>query len=318
MSTDHLLRLAFDAVSARPAEMPPGLEAATLARAQDSGARRRHDGWSPPAPSAITSLTAFLRTAAEVGELLDGLGPDDWRATTAVEDATVRGLVEHMVGVERYVLGCLDRRPRLEAPRRQDHWPVSQEAAAGVSEESDRSLVQIWWSEVLALVEACAELGPDAPVAYHHLAGSLQGMLVVRTFELWTHGDDIRRATGRPLDELDEERLSLMVSELMRVLPFGLALEGCSQSGRTARFDLSGPGGGIFDVSLDVDAVPAPPPPGPNGATAVPDITVTAVAVDLCRLAANRLAWDAFEVHVDGDRSLLEPVLVGAAAFAAD
>ena len=72
-------------------------------------------------------------------------------------------------------------------------------------------------------------------MSYHHLVGTTHGLLVVRTFELWTHGEDLRRATHRPLDELDEGRLSLMVGELMRVLPLGLALNSREQPGRTAR-----------------------------------------------------------------------------------
>ena len=52
--------------------------------------------------------------------------------------------------------------------------------------------------------------------------------------------------------------------------------------------------------------------PGP------PDLTIEASALDLCRLASNRLAVDQIDVRVDGDRSLLEPVLVGASAFAMD
>ena len=74
--------------------------------------------------------------------------------------------------------------------------------------------------EVLELLTACAELGPDEPVRFHHLPGT-RGLMVLRTFELWTHGDDIRQAVGRPLDLLDEGRLSMMVSELMSALPSG-------------------------------------------------------------------------------------------------
>ena len=254
------------------------------------------------------ALRSFITTASELGALLESLGPDEWARPTRIDGATVRQIGEHLVGVERYLLGCLGRRPSLEAPRRQDHWPASRLAAAGITDEPDETLVRQWWSEVLDLIAACSELGPDHAVAYHHLGGSLRGMLVVRVFELWTHGDDVRQATGRPLDLLDEARLSLMVTELMRVLPFGLALSGCAQPGRTARLELTGPGGGVFDVFLD---------PG-VAAAAVPDITLTAAVIDLCRVAANRLDHHDFPVLVEGDRALLEPILVGAAAFSAD
>jgi uncharacterized protein (TIGR03083 family) len=307
LSNDELLQIAFDAVTAGRSDLPEALGVRILAEVPAGGAPTRHQGWSEADGHRVDALNAFIKTAAELADLFDGLTVDDWRRTTAVYGATVRGIVEHLVGVERYILGCLDLRPRLEAPRRQDHWPVSKLAATGLAGEPDETVSRSWWLEVLGLIRACGELGPDQEVTYHHLAGTLQGLLVVRTFELWTHGNDIRQAIGRPADDLDEARLSLMVSELMRVLPLGLALSGCPQPGRTARLHLTGDGGGSFDVPLD-----------PDTAVGEPDITLTTTVIDLCRLAANRLSPDVLDVTVTGDRDLLEPVLVGAAAFAAD
>jgi uncharacterized protein (TIGR03083 family) len=305
LNTDELLDIAFDALLTNGADLPPDLEGRVVAGAVGGAKRGRHPSWDEAGRS--DSLGAFITTAAELGDLIDSLTPDEWERRTRIEGAGVRQVVEHMVGVERYLLGCLHRRPLLAAPRREDHWPVAERAAAGLSGQPHENVAQIWWSEVLDLIAACGELGPDQEVTYHHLAGTLQGLLVVRTFELWTHGDDIRLATGRPADLLDEFRLSLMVNELMRVLPLGLALSDCVQPGLTARLELHGPGGGTFDVSLD-----------PTTTAGAPDITVTTDVIDLCRLAANRLGRDDLDMVVTGDRGLLEPLLVGAAAFAAD
>ena len=312
LTTDELLSIAFDAVIAEQSALPDGLEGLVLGRILTSDKPRRHPGWSAQDPhepdrSRADSLNAFIKTASELALLFDSLSDTDWTRPTGIDGASVRGIVEHLVGVERYLLGCLDRRPRLDAPRRADHWPVSLRAATGLAGEPNETVSQSWWAEVLNLIGACGELGPDRELTYHHLTGSLQGLLVVRTFELWTHGNDIRAAIGRPLDDLDEDRLSLMASELIRVLPFGLALSGCPQPGRTARLELTGTGGGRFDVSLD--------PASPIGP---PDIVLTADLVDFCRLAANRLAPDDLDAIVEGDRRLLAPLLVGAAAFAAD
>jgi uncharacterized protein (TIGR03083 family) len=307
LSTDELLRIAFDAVGAERPDLSPGLEERILSLPGQDQKRGRHQAWSEDGGRRADALNAFIKTAAELADLFDTLTADDWRRSTAVAGASVRDIVEHLVGVERYILGCLDRRPRLEAPRREDHWPVSKMAARELAGEPDQAVSQAWWTEVLAVIAASGELGPDQPVAYHHLAGTLEGLLVVRTFELWTHSNDIREAIGRPADNLDEARLSLMVNELMRVLPLGLALSGCPQPGRTARITLTGEGGGTFDVALDPTT-----PIGP------PDITLTTSVIDLCRLASNRLTAEALDVIVDGDGGLLEPVLVGAGAFAAD
>ena len=82
---------------------------------------------------------------------------------------------------------------------------------------------------------------------------------------------------------------------------------GTTQPGRTARIDLSGPGGASYLVAL-----------APGEVAGLPDITITTSTLDLCRLASNRLSSSLLDLEVDGDRALLEPILVGATAFAAD
>jgi uncharacterized protein (TIGR03083 family) len=299
LSPAELFDIGLDAVEADRSVLPPGMQARVLAAATDH---------QRPRSPTITSLSAFMRTAAELGHLLDTLSPDEWTLPTAVYDSSVRELVVHLVGVERYVLGQLGQRPRLDAPTREDHYPVSRAAAADLDGADGAQVVRVWWQEAMALIAASAEAGPHHPVTFHHLAGSVRGLMVVRTFELWTHDDDIRAATGRPLNDLDDARLSLMSSTLMDLLAQGIALSGTTRSGRTARLELTGPGGGTYDVAL------AP------GETAGPvDVTIRTGALELCRLAADRVAVDALEVDVvDGDRSLLEPILVGAGVFALD
>ena len=309
LNEDQLLEVAFDSAISRVGEMPPGVWG-HIAKTATSGAGRRqaqHPGWSGSSAATLNPLSAFIDTAAEFGLLIDTLSEADWAQRTRVEGTVVRDLVEHLVGMERYLLGQLDRRPRLSADRREDHWPATTAAAADIGDEANDVVAHMWWTEVLDLIAACAELGPDHPVRYHHLAGSVRSLLVSRTFELWTHGDDIRQAVGRPLNLLDEARLSLMVSELMSALPIGVALTGDVLPGRTARFNVTGAGGGTFDVPLALSESPG-----------APDIVVTTDAIGLCRVAANRLPRGELECAVEGDHALLEVVLVAATAFAAD
>ncbi len=307
LSTDALLRIAFDAATVDDAAVHPHVWERVQSAAAGAASPSQHPGWADTDGAQFSALSAFITTADELADLLETLTVDDWTRSTPVEGVTVRALVEHLVSVERYVLGQLDRRPRLEAPRREDHWSLATMLAADMHDKSDRVVGASWWSELLGVVAASAELGPDHEVTYHHLVGSLRGLLVVRTFELWTHGDDIRHATGRPLNLLDEDRLSLMVEQLMRVLPLGLALSDVSRPGHSARVNLTGPGGGSYDVPLAFDEV-----------SGEPDIILTAAVLDFCRLAAGRLTFDDLDVHVEGDRALLRPIFVGATAFAAD
>jgi uncharacterized protein (TIGR03083 family) len=307
LSTRQLLELGLDTAEAAPSHVPAGLRAQVLAAATKRVRPAMHPDWADAGGTGVTPHAAFIKTASELATMLDTLTADEWDAPTGVEGASVRELVAHLVGVERYVLGQLGHGPSFEAPRREDHFPVSQAASADLAGATGPATAQAWWHEVTRLIAVCAELGPQHEVAYHHLAGSVRGMLVVRTFELWTHDDDIRRAINRPPNSLDADRLALMSGDLMNVLNLGMALSGTTQPGRTARLNLMGPGGGTFDVAL-----------APGEIAGLPDITITTTGLDLCRLASNRLSLELVDLAVDGDRSLLEPILVGATAFACD
>lgn len=306
LTTRELLELGLDAVDTDAHEVPSALRNRVLGTTAGSARQLRHPGWVSD-DGSISPLAAFIRTAAGLGAMLDTLAPGDWERPTGVEGSSVRELVAHLVGVERYVLGQLGRRPKLLAPTREDHFPITREAAADMADVAGPDVAAAWWSEVSELISVCGPLDPQHDVGYHHLGGSLRGLLVVRTFELWTHDDDIRRAVNLPPNELDDERLALMSNDLMGVLSLGMALSGTTRPGRTARVDLTGSGGGSYLVAL-----------APGEVAGLPDITITVGTLDLCRLASNRLSSSLLDIEVDGDRTLLEPMLVGATAFAAD
>ncbi|MEY2475719.1 MAG: hypothetical protein QOG87_1034 [Actinomycetota bacterium] len=296
LSQHELLEVGLDAVDVADSDLPDGMSDRIL----DAMSTRT-------AGTQWPSRSAFIRTAAELGQLLDTLTPDEWERQTAVAGSTVRDLVSHLVGVERYVHGQLGAGPRFDAPTRDHHYPVSGEAASDLATAATTELASAWWRELMRSIAACTDAGPDQPIVFHHLSGTVGGLLVIRTFELWTHDEDIRRATGRPANALDDTRLTLMSGVLMQLLAQGMALAGTTRSGRTARFELTGRGAGTFDVALAPDEV-----------AGAPDIVVRTDAVELCRLAANRVAPTDLAVEVTGDRSLLEPILIGAGAFALD
>jgi uncharacterized protein (TIGR03083 family) len=307
LTTRDLLELGLDTVEVDSSDVPAGLRAQVLGAAANRIRPSMHLGWADSGGDGVTPHAAFIKTASELATMLDTLTSDDWAAPTGVEGASVRELVAHLLGVERYVLGQLGQGPSFVAPRREDHFAVSQAAAADIAGATGPATARAWWHEVTRLIAVCGELDPQHEVAYHHLAGSVRGMLVVRTFELWTHDDDIRRAINRPPNPLDADRLALMSSDLMNVLNLGMALSGTTQPGRTARINFMGPGGGTYDIALS-----------PGEIAGLPDITITTTALELCRLASNRLSLELIDLAVDGDRSLLEPILVGATAFACD
>jgi uncharacterized protein (TIGR03083 family) len=182
-----------------------------------------------------------------------------------------------------------------------------------VASWSDRPAAEVLarWQELTgAITDHLAGLDRAAgrqPFHFHYLDAPLSTILITRVFEIWTHEEDIRRATGRPLNDLDSDRLSLMSSQLMAILPAGMGLAGTARPGRSARVRLTGAGAAEFVVAL-----------APDEEAGEPDVTITTEAVELCRLAADRVGIGELVVDVEGDITLLEPVLVGASAFALD
>ena len=173
--------------------------------------------------------------------------------------------------------------------------------------ESPSHVADRWVHAARRLAALGANLPADMPVAVNDVPTSVRGMFVLRTFEVWTHHDDVCRATGRPLSILDAARLSLMSSELVNVLPFALAARGTARPGKSVRIVFTGDGGGVFDQTMDV-----------GSSLGVPDAVITASALDFCRLAANRLTPTELPANVEGDRELVGLVLAAAGAFARD
>ena len=211
-----------------------------------SAPRRRTDGPGPHpgwanGSDGLSTHAAFITTATELYGLLDSLTDDDWTRATDVQDrVSLRELVLHLVGVERYMLGQLGRRAVLDAP----HRPTTSRCCGRPPPTSSARTPH--GSPAAMARRAGPHRGdrkwdPTTRSATTISWAGVQGMLIIRTFELWTHDDDIRRAVGLPANLLDDARLGLMSSTRLG-LPFGMARAGTTRPGRTVRIDLTGPG----------------------------------------------------------------------------
>lgn len=291
------LPLAEAVASEPPADLRPDVLAAALAR--------RPAGRAVPAVRAVTPAEAFERTLGEFHALLRSLSEAEASRSAHEEHGRVRDLVAHLVGVERLNLRWLD--PDGDAPYLPDHVASTRDTVAELAGLPFADVVDRWHAAARAMLAAARRGDQDRQVPFHDIAVSVGGMLTMRTFELWAHGMDIALATDRPLLELDDERMLLMSSRLMDALPLALAYRGVALPGRTARFVLTGPGGGCYDVPLDGGAAPADP-----------DVLVVADVVGLCRVAAARLRPEHLDATVEGDRDLADLVLAHVDAFARD
>ena len=299
---------------------PGGLPAGMRERVLAASWRARPAGRPEPEPAEISPAEAFRRAADALDGLLATLGDDDW-LVPVLRDLDVQGLVGHLIGVEEDVHRCLSGDPGVADT---DHVEASQPAAArqaGCRADQTRAEWRRAVGRTLDLVRARAGSPPGLAfppglaspsgvasppeLALHGMRLSLDTLLVVRAFELWTHENDIRQAAGLPLAVPDPSALRLMTGLAAPALPLGAARTGLDPPVRV-HLVLTGPGGGTWDVLL-----------GEGGRDPEPVRIVTGT-VGFCRLVANRVAPADLDLDITGDRGRAASVLAAAAALALD
>jgi uncharacterized protein (TIGR03083 family) len=278
-------------------------------RALSLARTRRPVGAALHPPEDLRADQAYSRTVDALGRLLSELSPEDWSAPT-IEGWTVKGLVAHLVAVEEYFGRQLGLWPlEIDEALEADHLGMTREFVAAWSDRPAREVLRRWRELTDAIKSHLASLDRAAgrqPIHFHFLDTSLSTVLITRVFEVWTHDEDIRRATGRPAVPPDAARLRRMSRIAVPSLPFGLALSGIEGAGRTVRIVLTGAGGGTWDQAL-----------GLGEAAGEPEATIVVDVVDYCRLAAKRCGPRDVDAVIEGDSELAERVLVGAGVFSA-
>ncbi|MFI6923495.1 maleylpyruvate isomerase family mycothiol-dependent enzyme [Nonomuraea spiralis] len=258
------------------AEPPPTLREAVL-----SGARRRR----APAALGVASVTVpYAEQVALMDDLLAELSLPQWDAPIA-RHGTVRDLVGHLAANDATVAAFMGL-PGAGTAREHRRW---RDQAGSLLERVSRA------GEVLLGVEvALAGVRPArAP---------LRQAMIQRTFETWTHADDIRAATGRPPAPPRDEHVHLIAEFGLALLP--RALKGARRD-VSVTVVLTGPGGGTWTVPLSRAA----------GRVAA---LVSADAVGFCRLLAGRRPPDTFPYAAEGDPALARDLIHAAATLGCD
>jgi hypothetical protein len=294
-------------IAGRPdTPLPDGFAAVALGRAFAARGAGSWHGFGPA--DDIDAGESFARAVRQFEAITESLNEREWRARVATY-GTVHDLVAHLVAVETYTgqqIGLFDD-DVVESPH--DHIRLSVSSTERLRVADHRAVVAEWSNRARAVSAAVAALPQvlSHPASWHGAAIDVASLLVIRTFELWTHGDDVLVATERARHEPDNAQLKLMTNLAAEILPLGLALIGRSHHG-TVRLVLTGRGGGTWRRPLG-----AGEPVGPSD-----DLLLVADAVGFCRLAANRCRPDELDAHVEGDRAIAADVLAGMGALAAD
>jgi len=250
---------------------------------------------------ALAPVEALRRETARFVTLLDSLTPADLDAVT-FNGLTVRELVAHVAIIdEAFVAGAREPANRTLIGAHQVEALTRAELPA-TAEWSFEQICARFYAARRALVDLDRHLSPQDQVGGYTLASAL----IIRTFETWTHCEDIVAAVGRQHQEIEPPVLRTMSELAVQTLPIALAAKGYEFPGSTARIVMTGPGGGDWMIAVTPNEAVAP----------IPHVVLRVPAIDFCRRVADRLAVDDVPIEVEGDLELARAMVDAAPAFA--
>ncbi len=199
----------------------------------------------PAAPQGLRDLVeAFAQTAQAVVDLAHDCSADDLALPTECPGWTVHDQISHVTGVEAWLEGRQDPRVTL---RHYEHIrnELGRKVEFAVEVRRGRSGAEVVaeLEDVLAgrlstlrdptLTDSSVIAGPFGP----DLAATV---VLMRTFDVWAHEQDIRTALGRPGD-LDSPAAAVFVGLVLLQLP-RLIVRGASlEPGECVVVDVTGP-----------------------------------------------------------------------------
>jgi len=277
--------------------VPTGLRDRIMAASRDA----RPAGVAVPEIAPDSPTEAFARAADAFYQMLTSLGDEDWRRPV-LRDLDVQGLVGHLIGVERDVQRCLSGDHEVGSA---NHVDSTQPAARSQAGRAPGLTVADWREAVDRTLALAGRSDLDGMVAIHGVALRVRDLLIARTFELWTHENDIRAVAGLRASVPEPSTLRPMTELATALLPFGAACTDLREP-ISVHLVLTGPGGGTWDVAV------GEPSQDPSQLGIVADV------VGFCRLFANRISPHDLDVLVTGDPRQATSVLAAAAALALD
>lgn len=209
---------------------------------------------------------AMVLAAAEYqrfGDLVHGLGAEDWSAPTDCPAWDVRAMVAHVVGAMAGNASIRENLRQLRRASRGDGPLVDELSALQVRDRTDASPAELV-AEFDRLAPRAVKGRTRVPAPLRRWAGTevvmpygterwTVGYLVdtIYTRDVWMHRIDIARATDRPLD-LRPDHDGRLVADLVA--------EWARRHGRPFTLVLDGPAGGTFTAGaggerLQVDAI---------------------------------------------------------------
>jgi uncharacterized protein (TIGR03083 family) len=287
---------------------PPALRARVLAAAR---ARRAPAGRTELSPAEVHRIELSRAVTA-----LRHLTTDRWDERLDPPELagwTVHDAVVHLAANEALLAQVLGvALPSVPETETANEPRTALAKARHRDQPPTRALDEL--EEAAAAVDAhVSGLSPDQladTIEFWGQTTTLAGNLYARTFETWTHTDDVRRAVGAPEAPPPPPVMHQLCRAAVTVVPHMLRARGVEPPARLVRFHLDGPGGASWDLALP-DGVA-----GPAG-DAEPDIELTMGTVDLCRGVSARIPKGGLPYASRGDTVLAARIVDALPALAA-
>ncbi|HET6697872.1 MAG TPA: maleylpyruvate isomerase family mycothiol-dependent enzyme [Nocardioidaceae bacterium] len=191
-------------------------------------------------------VTAWKASVDDVLALLRSLDADDWRRPTDLPGWDVHAVACHLAHLEAELAG--EPQPVVDVPeldhvtspmgRYTEQGPLSRQEhrPAAVIEELERAAARRH-----AQLEADPPRDGEAtpPITPGGIGWNWQTLLSNRALDVWMHGQDIRRATGRPGD-LDGLGAAHTMQVFAMSFPYSVGKRVAPPAGTTVALEVSG------------------------------------------------------------------------------
>jgi len=190
-------------------------------------------------------VEAFAGTAGAVVDLARACSSDDLARPTDCPGWTVHDQISHVAGVEAWLAGHRD--PRVETPPYEHiRNSLGKKVEYAVEVRRGRAGAEVLAELESVLAERLSTLGDPALTDSSVIDGPFgpdqaATVVLMRTFDVWVHEQDIRCALGRP-GNLDSPAAAVCVSTIMGQLPKLIARGAALEPGTTVVIDVTGPG----------------------------------------------------------------------------
>ena len=246
---------------------------------------------------AIEALDDSLQSTVEMCEQLD---PRQWRLGTACPGWSVHDQVSHLAGTESSLVGR--PRPAHQVPPL-DHvvTDVDREIEIDVDVRRGRASTDVLDELREVAAQHIAQLRaqpPDPDTRLPFLGGKhLRALtvLTIRVLDVWTHGEDIRRAVGYEADD-HSPAAEIATTQLLRGFAGVVQAAGAAE-GSVVQLEITEPF--AFTEVVAIDAEP----------TGAPTATLRMDVSTFNALSAGRIPPANADVEILGDQPLARAIL---------